>query len=295
MEQNIPEWLNEFVNANFGQNQVVDQNSLVRDLNRDKSVQNQNDFNNYSRDTRDKEEAANIVGVNDQTGDKFEIVVQMEKNKSDKGLQIEFSSGNFKDNYICSSIEEFCNGKYAHLKNQPLKSVAEEIAKDVNYINSYIETSIACNSDSITIETAFDVTLKIKKDSSLSNSDYKKISSKLNCEDLDIYNSYLKKSNIRVLEPISSVKYYIDYIKNFKEYKMAENDISCVKELKNRIASIEKFRIISKELSEEFKKDSDFCKGIAWKNSTVMGANKVVRNMVIGCVIGIVTERILFK
>lgn len=40
--------------------------------------------------------------------------------------------------------------------------------------------------------------------------------------------------------------------------------------------------VIQSFSSEEFKKDSDYCKGIAWKNNTVMAANKIVRNSIIG-------------
>lgn len=250
----IPEWLNNFVNASFGQYDVMNPKDFVQKMNDEsENLQNQNLF---KLDPHDPIEKSNVEGMNDQTGDRFEVVVKMQKNKDDKGMQIEFASGEFKDNYICSSIDDFCNGRYAHLKTQPLQFVAEEIAKDVNYITNFIETSIASNSDSISIETALDVTQKISKNSCLADSDYKKICSKLNEEDVNIYNTYLKNANIRILAPISHVQYYIDYIKNFREYKLASANTEVISILQARIASIEKFKSMTNELSEEFKKDS---------------------------------------
>jgi len=45
-----------------------------------------------------------------------------------------------------------------------------------------------------------------------------------------------------------------------------------------------KFRemVLEKFKSEEYKKDSDFVKGLAWKNDTVMSSNKVVRDELFG-------------
>ncbi len=40
--------------------------------------------------------------------------------------------------------------------------------------------------------------------------------------------------------------------------------------------------ILEKYMSDEFKKDTDFCKVIAWKNDTVMMSNKVIREQLIG-------------
>jgi len=252
-EEKFPEWLNNFVNASFGQYEVMNPHDFVQKMNDEQqSLQQKNTFNYDSKDTIEK---SNVEGINDQTGDRFEVVVKMEKNKDDKGMQVEFASGDFKDNYICSSIDDFCNGRYAHLSTQPLRVVAEEIAKDVNYINNYIETSIASNSDSITIETALDVTLKITKNSSISDSDYKKICSKLNYEDATVYNNYLKNAGVKILAPVSSVQYYVNYIKNFKEYLMASANPEAISDLQVRVASIEKFKSIASELSEEFKKD----------------------------------------
>jgi exodeoxyribonuclease-5 len=40
--------------------------------------------------------------------------------------------------------------------------------------------------------------------------------------------------------------------------------------------------ILEKYLSEEFKKDTDFCKVIAWKNDTVMLSNSIIREQLLG-------------
>lgn len=253
MANEFPDWLNDFVTASFGEYQVLDPASFVQKIKDEQSLNQQNEL---TKNMLNHDDQSNVKGMNDQTGDVFEVAVKTDKKKNDKGCQIEFSSGKYKDKYLCSSIEDFCNGRYAHLKTQSLQIIAEEIAKDYNYIMNFVETSIASNSDSISIETALEVTNKIVNESRIADADYKKICSKLNYDDLNIYNSYIKNANIKVLAPVSQIEYYIDYIKNFKEYKIASQDLKQIYNLKNRIASIEKFRIIANELSEEFKKDS---------------------------------------
>jgi hypothetical protein len=39
---------------------------------------------------------------------------------------------------------------------------------------------------------------------------------------------------------------------------------------------------IKKFTSEEYKKDIDYCKGLAWRNQTVMESNKIIRNILFG-------------
>ena len=253
MSSKFPDWLNDFVTSSFGEYQVLDPASFVQRMKDEQSINQQNEL---TKNILNHEDQSNVKGMNDQTGDVFEVVVKTDKQKKDKGCQVEFASGLYKEKYLCSSIEDFCNGRYAHLKNQSIQLIAEEIAKDHTYVLNFVETSIASNSDSISIETALDVTNKIVSESRMADSDYKKICSKLNYDDFKIYNSYLKSANINVMAPVSQVEYYIDYIKNFKEYKMASQDPRLIDNLKNRIASIEKFRMIANELSEEFKKDS---------------------------------------
>ena len=57
---------------------------------------------------------------------------------------------------------------------------------------------------------------------------------------------------------------------------LGEGIIFTVNKMKFRIALLEKFR------SDEFKKDTDFVKVIAWKNETVMASNKVIRTALLG-------------
>jgi len=259
----IPEWLNDFVLKSFAGYEVMNQQDFVQKQKDEQSLNQQNSINDTYRD---ESEMSNAIGINDQTGDKFEVVVnKMNKDKKDKGLQVEFASGAKKDKYICSSLAEFCGGRYANLEGFPLDMVANTIAKDHSYIINFIETSIASNSESITIETALDITKKIIKDSSISKSDHRKICSKLNNDDLTIYNIYLANSGVKIAEQpsmdtVSDLGYYMNYIRNFKEYVLAADD----KEeglplLKARIASIEKFNTLKDALAGEFKKDSVLC------------------------------------
>ena len=248
----LPQWLNDFVTANFGE--VIPQRDLVQNIKDQQSLQQQNEFNQGFRNNEDK---ANAVGMNDQTGESFEVVVNNQpKGKKDKGLQVEFSSAK-NGKYVCATIEDFCDGRYAALSEQPIKVIAEAIAKDCIYVSNFIETSIAGNSDTIAIETALDLTSKITHNASISELDYKKICSKLNNDDLDIYNIYLTHSKISIAKPVSNINYYVDFIRNFKEYKMVAeaSDANALNLLKTRISSIEKFKSIRSELLVEFGKD----------------------------------------
>jgi hypothetical protein len=208
----------------------------------------------------DTDGKANAIGVNDQSGESFEVVVEQKKAIKDKGLQVEFSSAKG-GKYVCATLEDFCDGRYAYLAKLPLENVtqhiANEIAKDCVYVSNFITTSIAGDSDSIMLSTALDITSKIQHNSSISELDYKKIASKLNIDDQEVYDTYLTHSKISIAKPTSNINYYIDYIKNFKEYQVASEilDKSAISSLKTRISSVEKFRVISSELLVEFSKD----------------------------------------
>ena len=128
----IPEWLNDFVLKSFAGYEVMNQQDFVQKQKDEQSLNQQNSINDTYRDESEK---SNAIGINDQTGDKFEVVVnKMNKDKKDKGLQVEFASGAKKDKYICSSLAEFCGGRYANLEGFPLDMVANTIAKDHSYI-----------------------------------------------------------------------------------------------------------------------------------------------------------------
>jgi hypothetical protein len=259
----LPDWINDFVLKSFGGYEVMNQQDFVQRQKQEESLNQQNTINEGYKDSDEK---SNAIGINDQTGDKFEVVVnKVNKDKKDVGMRVEFSSGVNKDKYICSSLSDFCGGRYANLEGFPLEMVASTIAKDHSYIVNFIETSIASNSDSITIETALDITKKITKNSSIDKGDHKKICSKLNNDDLTIYNIYLANAGIKitdatVADKVSDLGYYMNYIRNFKEYVLAADD----KEkglplLKARIASIEKFSALKDALADEFKKDTVLC------------------------------------
>lgn len=252
----LPNWLNDFITAGAGE--MMNQQQFVQQMKDQQSINQQNSFNtNMVNDTDGK---ANAIGVNDQSGESFEVVVEQKKGLKDKGLQVEFSSAKG-GKYVCAALEDFCDGRYSYMSNLPLRNVpqhiANEIAKDCVYVANFITASIAGDSDSITLSTALDITSKIQHNSSINELDYKKIVSKLNMNDQEIYDTYLSHSKISIAKPISDINYYINYIKNFKEYQVAaENmDKNAINSLRTRISSVEKFRVISSELLVEFVKD----------------------------------------
>lgn len=62
------------------------------------------------------------------------------------------------------------------------------------------------------------------------------------------------------------------FVRKTQMNELGEGVIFTVNKREFRKAILEKF------MSDEFQKDTDFCKVIAWKNDTVMAANKVIRD-----------------
>ena len=66
------------------------------------------------------------------------------------------------------------------------------------------------------------------------------------------------------------------YERKTKTLDSGEGIIFTTNKVEFRRAVLEKFS------TDEFQKNSDYCKGLAWKNETVMASNKVVRNEIFG-------------
>jgi len=258
-----PLWLDEFMSAFGGQNEILNQKDFVQQQNQQQNRENMNSMNELMKNNT--EDSAIENGVNDQTGNKYEIVVQRdrdEKARKDRGLQVQFSSGENKELYICSSINDFCNGKYSNLKNESLDKIAKIIAKDNQFVISFLENSIAANTEQMEIEQAIKIANSITKNDSILESDYDKICSKLDEDNIKIFSNYLGTCGISVVSNRNSIKqdvsYFIDFIKDFKEYKTAKDNLNIenINRLKYRIASIKTFEKVKSELNQEFQKDN---------------------------------------
>lgn len=262
-ESKYPSWVDEFMSAFGSQYDTLIQKDFVQQQTQQKERENMDSMNQLMRNNT--EDTAVENGINDQTGNKFEVVVKKdrdEKARKDRGLQVQFSSGENRELYICSSIDDFCNGKYSHLKEESLDKIVKTIAKDNNFVLSFLETSVAANIEQIEIEQAIKIANSITKDYSILESDYDKLCSKLDEDNIKIFSNYLGTCGISIIANRNSIKkdvsYYIDFIKDFKEYKTAEKNRSFenIKKLKNRIASIKTFEKVKSELNQEFQKDN---------------------------------------
>ncbi len=252
-----PQWIEDFILKSFGQTNGYNPSNFVNTMNEQNDRNTQDAINKMWLNDGHENGSGNLKDQNNQDETKTEVNVKKIKDKKDVGLQIEFSSGKNKEKYICSSIEDFCNGKYVHLKNEPENIISSEIMKDKEYILKYLDASMASNFDTITIESAIDLTEKIQVNSSLLENDYKKIVSKLSDRESFIFEQYLKNKNIKVKASKDKLKYYVDFIKDFKEYKIAANNPSSIniERLRNRVASIDTLNNFKEDLLNEFSND----------------------------------------
>jgi hypothetical protein len=195
--------------------------------------------------------SANKSGINDQSGKPYQIIVE-KNNKNKENVQVQFSSTN-KDLFIESDLDNFCNGRYASLKDENCEKIAEILDKDNNYIFGFIEATIASLKDNICIKQAESLINKVNDENFVLDSDYNKIISKLDNNDKKELNSYVSKNDIILISSSKKkeIEYKLDYIKNFKEYKTAD-----INGLKNRIASVDMIKNDIKYLKNKFKKDS---------------------------------------
>ena len=261
-ESKYPHWVDDFLSAFGGQYDTLNQKDFVEQQNQNKDRQNMNSMNEFTRTNPD--DAAVENGINDQTGNKFEVVVKKDRDDKaikNKSLQVQFSSGENKELYTCSSIDDFCNGKYANLKNEPLGKIAKAIAEDNKFVVSFIETSVAANIEQMEIEQAIKLANAVTKEKTILESDYYKLCSKLDSDNIKIFANFLGACGISVVSNRGNAKqdvsYYMNFIKDFKEYKVAKQTKNSrdINSLKDRIASIKIFEKVQAELNEEFKKD----------------------------------------
>ncbi len=82
----------------------------------------------------------------------------------------------------------------------------------------------------------------------------------MNGEDVGVFNKCLKSAGISVVkdELNNKISYYVSFIKNFEEYKLAKISKSngeYIQKLKNRVGAISLSEDIKQKLYNEFKSD----------------------------------------
>lgn len=269
----MKDWLNQFImsfgSGEDGQNKNMyrDQRDVVRDFNTNNpgwsGPGNTNDQNTGSQTSRgDSEEESTEVGKSEETGETYEVKVKTltkklndakEKEWKERELTVTFTSLDEKDKVIHSNIDYLCGGRYATLKNLPVRELAQYFAKEYDKVFKYADASIANYSEVIDPRQAFRLAKSVSENKIISHVDYEKLCSKLDGKMLGDFDNLLAEARIKVAFPISGMKkesaktensYYMEYIKDFKEYKTAN-----IHALRIRVSSI------IRQLPEEEKRD----------------------------------------
>jgi hypothetical protein len=270
-----------------------DQRDIVKEFG-NMSQQNQNQLNSQ-KDSQDNDafrlESQDATTGEEFSVD---IKSEKNKPKSKKELEwinrektVTFTSLTNKNKFITSDLKSLCGGKYAELTGKPLQEIAETLASNYNDIFNYVDASIAQYSEKITPDQAFRVAKSVTSDNKISYFDYEKITAKLNDELSMRFNDMLKGAGIKIFYPMiaferenleaankkqlaekdnmerqsslerknKEINYYVNYIKDFKEYKLGNKN-----GLEVRMASV--INLLNKDIKEsvlaEFKKDPIF-------------------------------------
>lgn len=246
-KRKLPDWLDSFIES-FGSENAkpsgyATQEEFV------KSISDQTNSSNSSENGLPVDNSRPEISKNLNSKNNTEVIVQRKKDKTkdgykDMGMTVQFASGKNKEKIISADIQHFCNGKYASLINESIDKVAKIISDDSEFINKYIEASAVKYSDDADLEEVINLINNLNIQEKISHQDYRKISSKLNNDNIKAFDKYLEASGIQVINNNDNEKinYYVDYIKNFSEYKLIKSGIDTsknMKKLKLRIASIE--------------------------------------------------------
>lgn len=246
LENSFLEAFGQSIDAPGGQYLYRDQKDIVRDYNRNKNVEKSNEV---SEIYRNELEEHTQVGTSKDTGERFEINVKTFKPKDDRErewiereMMVSFTSLDDESKKVVSTLSGLCRGKYASYKSLPANEVADHLSKECDFVFKYAEASMAIYSDIIDAKQAFRIAKSIAEKNIISNIDYEKIQSKLlptACSEFDrllgdarICVAYPVDDNIKTADA-KDVDYYINYIKDLKEYRLGDTD-----GLRNRVASI---------------------------------------------------------
>jgi len=233
----LPDWIDNFIES-FGEG--ASQQEFVKSLSDPANPENVESAalpieDTYTERNNDKSDAKN-----------FEVVVNKKKKKDNVknvGTTVLFASGRNKQNIIEADIDSFCGGRYAYLSNDSAQRIAEIIAKDTDFISNYLEASVIRYSDDASVEEAINLVNSLNIQSNMSVSDYRKISSRLNEDNVRAFDDYLTASNIKISKSMQeNINYYLNYFKDFSEYRLASMGVDIdynISQLKKRIASVE--------------------------------------------------------
>ena len=264
----MKDWLSQFI-LSFGAEgdsssyTYRDQKDVVRDFKQNNPGWSNPEQNSNIRNNEMEEESTEI-GKDEETGEAYEVKVKslnkkINKDKEDewrqRELTITFTSLDEKDKVIHSHIDYLCGGRYAGLKNLSTSELAHYFSKECGKVFKYADASIANYSEIIDPRQALRLAKSISERQIISHVDYEKLCSKLNKKMIGQFDNLLAEAKIKIAYPIIGMKkeavieepkenYYLNYIKDFKEYKTAN-----IHALRIRVSSI------LNQMSEQDKKD----------------------------------------
>lgn len=223
------EWFDNFLSA-FGE--FATQQEFVQSL-------GDTNQDGTSKNPLPQEEVHKEVSKNDK-GNKqpFEVVVQRKKkkdNRADRGLTIQFTSGQNKQKSISASIEDFCGGRYLPISKESVENIAKTVYADSDFVFNYIDASMMKYANDPAPEDAMDLVHNLNITTRISRIDYNKLTSKLNSENIKLFNNYLTASDIQVEEDHyqDKITYCVAYLRDLKEYKLVEQHINIKSNIHN--------------------------------------------------------------
>jgi len=248
------DWINNFINS-FGANESYfyrDQADVYKDIQNGESQPTSADGDYNGGGAGKMEERHNQTGRNEETGEKYKVEVKnfdlSQKNKKDKKekewmdreTMVTFTSLDDESKYVQSSIDTLCGGRYKALKGLSAKKIAAILIGEHKNIFGYAEASIANYSSAIDAVQALRLAKTASTNNVINHADYEKIQSKLSGTFLKEFDRLLADTSIKVAYPMpapiqkvadekeekgpSFVDYTFDYIKDFKEYKIADTE-----------------------------------------------------------------------
>lgn len=239
-KRKLPDWIDNFIES-FGE--FATQQEFVKSLT-DPSNPNNVDSAGLPTD----ESYVETGDKNRPDAKNFEVVVTKKK-KKDKtntnyvGTTVLFASGKNKRNVIEGDIDNFCNGHFAHLKNESAELIAKSISQDTDFVLNYLEASSIRYMDDASVDEAINLVNNLNIKNTISSGDYRKITSRLNHDNIKDFDNYLQTAGIKISRPIKeNIDYYLNYFQDFSEYKLASQGIDKnynIAQLRKRISSME--------------------------------------------------------
>jgi hypothetical protein len=241
------DWLDKFISSFAAETyQYRDQKDVYRDTQQGTTGVNQEKVNPSSKqDDGQMQKIEREDGVDETTGEEFTVEVHKYslKPKDPKDKQerdwvaqeamVTITSLDDEARSIHSNLSDLCNGRYANLIELSSSDIAKKLVTCHKEIFGHIEASMANYSNVINADSAMRLVQAATSLGAINFNDYNSIRNKVESGQVENFDRLITKANIQFSGRTSNTDYYMDYIRDLKEYKTAN-----MQELKPRIANI---------------------------------------------------------